>query len=84
MLADKLRQQASVSAALDAWQLRRQPRVRAVADLAGRLGALAEITHPLLRLMRDRVLPPLARMAAARSAGRVVLQEPSAVLRARA
>jgi 2-polyprenyl-6-methoxyphenol hydroxylase-like FAD-dependent oxidoreductase len=80
VLVDELRRGPDLPSALQAWQVRRQPKVRAVADLSGRLGALAEITHPAARWVRDRVLPPIARMAASRSAGAMVLQEPPAVL----
>lgn len=83
VLLDELQAGDTLPRALDAWQTRRQPKVRAVADLAARLGGLAEITNPLLRTIRDHVLPPLVRMFGTRDTGAMVLQESPARLRLR-
>lgn len=82
VLLDELRRAGGVAEALRAYESRRRPAVRKVARAAGRLGALAELTHPVLRALRDRVfMPVLSRLARADSID-FVLQEPSARLRA--
>jgi 2-polyprenyl-6-methoxyphenol hydroxylase-like FAD-dependent oxidoreductase len=83
VLVDELRQAADLPTALSAWEARRRPKVRAVADMADRLGRLAEITNPAARWVRDRVLPPLARAAARRNTEAMVLQEPLTALSTR-
>jgi len=81
VLLDELRRQATIPQALAAYQARRQPAVRRVADLAGRLGRLAELSNPLARWLRDRVLMPLARLTARPSQSLLVMQEaPSTLL----
>ena len=52
VLVDELRRGPDLPSALQAWQVRRQPKVRAVADLSGRLGALAEIQRAFADLVR--------------------------------
>ena len=80
VLLDELRQAGTLPAALAAFEARRRPAVRRVADAAARLGALAEWTHPLARALRDRALMPLAaRLSRASDLARV-LQEPRETL----
>jgi len=75
VLLDELRRGGSLPAALAAYEARRRPAVRKVADAAARLGALAERTGPLARWLRDRLLMPLASLAVSEKATRSVLQE---------
>lgn len=82
VLLDELRAARDLDAALAAYDARRRPAVRAVADAAGRLGRLAELTHPAARFLRDRLLLPAASRLASERATRVVLQEPPARLHA--
>jgi hypothetical protein len=49
--------------------------VRRVADTAGRLGRLAELTHPAARWLRDRLLLPAARRLTTERTTAAVLQE---------
>ena len=80
VLLDELRRAADLPAALAAYEARRRPAVRWVADAAARLGALAEWTHPVARRLRDRLLmPAVARLAPATDLARV-LQEDRATL----
>ena len=80
VLLDELRRAGDLPAALAAYQARRRPAVRWVADAAARLGALAEWTHPFARALRDRLLmPAVARLGATGDVGRV-LQESRATL----
>jgi 2-polyprenyl-6-methoxyphenol hydroxylase-like FAD-dependent oxidoreductase len=80
VLLDELRRTENISAALTAYQNRRQPKVRQVATAAARLGGLAEHTHPVARWLRDRVLMPLARLAVSEKTTRSALQETSETL----
>jgi 2-polyprenyl-6-methoxyphenol hydroxylase-like FAD-dependent oxidoreductase len=80
MLLHELRRGATVADALDAWQRRRIPAVRRVADTAQRLGRIAEITSAPARWVRDRVLLPVAGMLATPAATAAVLQEPTELL----
>ncbi|MBZ0231289.1 MAG: hypothetical protein K8M05_02990, partial [Deltaproteobacteria bacterium] len=50
--------------------------VRRVATTAARLGALAELTNPVARWLRDRVLVPLAARGDDRARSALVNQEP--------
>lgn len=80
VLLDELRRHATLPEALGAYEARRQPAVRRVADTAARLGRLAEVSNPIGRLLRDRVLMPLARRFASASTNETVMQEPPAAL----
>lgn len=60
VLLTELCRAADLATGLAAYDRRRRPAVRWVADQAGRLGALAELTHPLSRWGRDRLLLPVA------------------------
>jgi 2-polyprenyl-6-methoxyphenol hydroxylase-like FAD-dependent oxidoreductase len=80
VLLDELRRGPALPAALAAWEARRRPAVRWVAETSARLGALAELTHPASRLLRDRVLLPLLRRLSSAPDPRAVLQEPAEAL----
>jgi len=81
ILLDALGRHASFEAALTAYQARRAPAVRWVARAAARLGAIAELTHPVARAVRDRIVLPLSMRFAGDTTPRV-LQEPLPDLRA--
>jgi 2-polyprenyl-6-methoxyphenol hydroxylase-like FAD-dependent oxidoreductase len=57
------------------YEARRRPTVRRIADLSARRGALAEVTHPVMRWVRDRLLLPVANRLADSRAYLVILQE---------
>jgi len=82
VLLDELRRAAGVADALRAYEARRRPAVRRVARAAARLGTLAELTNPIARAMRDRILMPIVARLARGSDIDFVLQEPVATLRA--
>lgn len=82
VLGAALRQQTDVPEALAIYDARRRPAVRKVADAAARLGALAGWTHPLARLLRDRVLMPIANRTMGDGAVHTVLQESPGTLAA--
>jgi 2-polyprenyl-6-methoxyphenol hydroxylase-like FAD-dependent oxidoreductase len=83
VLCQELRRARTLQEGLDAYDLRRRPRVARVARTAARLGKLAELTHPVLRFMRDRVLMPLAARGDGSANTRLALQEdPAALARA--
>ena len=81
VLLDSLRGAGSVRDALVAYEARRKPRVTRVARMAARLGRLAELTGAIPRLLRDRVLLPVAARLLPDPAA-TVLQEPVETLRA--
>jgi 2-polyprenyl-6-methoxyphenol hydroxylase-like FAD-dependent oxidoreductase len=81
VLLDELRRAPSLEVALATYDTRRRQKVKKVADLAARLGRLAELTHPVARALRDRVLLPIAGLLPTRRMTAVVLQEPSSRLR---
>jgi len=77
VLLDELRAHAELPIALAAYQERRQGAVRKVAQASARLGSLAEVTNPVGRWLRDRVLMPvIARLSTADTTS-TVLQEPT-------
>jgi 2-polyprenyl-6-methoxyphenol hydroxylase-like FAD-dependent oxidoreductase len=80
VLLDELRRAPSVDVALAAYDARRRPAVRRVADMAARLGRLAEATHPVMRAVRDRVLLPVAAHLTTARMTAAVLQEPPGAL----
>ena len=80
VLLDELRRAHTIEVALSAYERRRRPAVRRVAVASARLGRLAEVTHPVPRTLRDRVLVPLIRLFASPRATAMVLQEPTARL----
>jgi 2-polyprenyl-6-methoxyphenol hydroxylase-like FAD-dependent oxidoreductase len=82
VLLHELRRQGDVASALASYQARRQPAVAWVSSTAARLGRLAELTHPMARLLRDRVLMPVAQRRSRASDLAAVMQEPSDVLHA--
>jgi 2-polyprenyl-6-methoxyphenol hydroxylase-like FAD-dependent oxidoreductase len=80
VLVDALRQAGTLPEALAAYDRRRRPSVRRVADQAARLGGLAERTHPAVRWLRDRVLMPLAgRLSGAKAFEQVLQERPEAL-----
>ena len=81
MLYDEIRRAHSLPDALTAWQKRRQPAVRKVAKVSSALGAMAEVTHPVARTLRDRLLLPVASMFSSERAVAQLLQEPPELLR---
>ncbi|MFL5619811.1 MAG: FAD-dependent oxidoreductase [Gemmatimonadaceae bacterium] len=81
VLLDELRHVSSLEQALATYDLRRRPAVKRVADMAARLGRLAELTHPFARAVRDRVVLPIAGLFSTASMTRTVLQESQATLR---
>lgn len=81
VLLDELRRAEKVADALAAYERRRRPAVRRVADAAARLGRLAEITHPAARVVRDRALLPVAGLFATTRAMAQLWQEPLEFLR---
>jgi 2-polyprenyl-6-methoxyphenol hydroxylase-like FAD-dependent oxidoreductase len=82
VLLDELRRSATPDGALAAYDARRRPAVRRVAETAARLGRLAEATNPVARAVRDRVLLPAAGLLTTARTTAAVLQEPAHVLRA--
>jgi 2-polyprenyl-6-methoxyphenol hydroxylase-like FAD-dependent oxidoreductase len=80
VLLDELRRHDTLSAGLAAYQKRRRKAVKRVADASSRLGKLAEVTHPLPRTMRDRLLMPVLGLFATTRATSLLLQEPTATL----
>jgi len=80
VLLDELRRAEDVESAFARYQQRRQRAVSQVARLVARLGALAEITNPIGRWLRDRILMRGLSLAG-RSAPRAdVLQEATETL----
>jgi 2-polyprenyl-6-methoxyphenol hydroxylase-like FAD-dependent oxidoreductase len=77
VMLDELRQAPTVAEGLAAYERRRRTPVRRVATAAGRLGRVAEWTHPAARAMRDRVLVPLLNTFATRGTTAMLLQEPT-------
>jgi 2-polyprenyl-6-methoxyphenol hydroxylase-like FAD-dependent oxidoreductase len=80
VLLDARRRAGTLAAGLDAYERRRRPRVAYVATTAARIGRLAEVTHPVGRALRDRVLLPVARRMATAETSRAVMQEEVGVL----
>lgn len=80
VLFDELRRGETLAAGLNAYQRRRQGAVRRVADASSRLGKLAEVTNPIARAMRDRILLPIVELSASNNATALLLQEPTATL----
>ena len=80
VLLDELRRADDMEAAFARYQQRRQRAVARVARMAARLGAVAEITNPLGRWVRDRVLMPVLSLVAGSAATSEVLQEPTETL----
>jgi len=80
VLLDELRRHDTLAAGLAAYQKRRRKAVKRVADASSRLGKLAEVTHPVPRTMRDRVLMPIVGLFATTRATALLLQEPTETL----
>jgi len=79
VLLDELRRAPDLAGGLDHYQQRRMPAVKRVAGASGNLGALAELTNPAARWLRDRLLLPLASRFSDDPTARV-MQEPTATL----
>ena len=80
VLRDELRRCSTLAEGLAAYERRRQKAVRRVADASSRLGRLAEVTHPVARTLRDRVLLPIVGLFATTKATSLLLQEPTETL----
>ena len=80
VLLDELRHHDTLAAGLAAYQKRRRKAVKRVSDASSRLGKLAEVTHPVPRTMRDRVLMPIVGLFATTKATALLLQEPTETL----
>lgn len=80
ILVAELRRSSSVADGLAAYERRRKTAVRRVADASARLGMLGEVTHPVGRALRDRVLMPIASLFATTKATSLLLQEPTETL----
>ena len=80
VLQFELRQCSTLAEVLEAYERRRQKAVRRVADASTRLGKLAEVTHPVARTLRDRVLLPIVGLFATTKATSLLLQEPTETL----
>ncbi|MDF2773633.1 MAG: putative monooxygenase [Geminicoccaceae bacterium] len=79
-LLDELCRARTIEGALGAYDRRRRPAVRRVAVASARLGRLAEVTHPVPRTLRDRILVPVLRAFASPRTTAMMLQEPTARL----
>jgi 2-polyprenyl-6-methoxyphenol hydroxylase-like FAD-dependent oxidoreductase len=75
VLFDALREAPDLATGLADYAARRQHKVRHVADTAERLARLADLAHPLLRLLRDRVLMPVVNRLPSDQQLRAVMQE---------
>lgn len=80
VLLDELRRCVTLQDGLRAYQRRRQKAVRRVANASSRLGRLAEVTHPVGRTLRDRLLLPVVGLFASAKATALLLQEPTDTL----
>jgi 2-polyprenyl-6-methoxyphenol hydroxylase-like FAD-dependent oxidoreductase len=81
-LCEELRRAPSLTAALAAWQNRRRPAVRRVARVSESLGLLAEVTNPVARTLRDRLLLPVLSLFSSERAVAQLMQESPDALRA--
>jgi len=80
VLFDELRRCPTLQDGLGAYERRRRKAVRRVAEASSRLGRLAEVTHPVARVMRDRLLMPVVGLFASAKATALLLQEPTDTL----
>jgi 2-polyprenyl-6-methoxyphenol hydroxylase-like FAD-dependent oxidoreductase len=80
ILLDELRRADDLHGGLVRYQRRRQPAVAKVARAAAQLGSLAEITNPVGRWLRDRVMLPIATRVAGPPNPATVFQEPAETL----
>ena len=80
VLLDELVRHADLQTALVAYERRRKPAVSVVATLARRLGRLAELRQSWLRVLRDRLLLPIANHLTSEGSTARVLQEPPRLL----
>jgi len=80
VLLDELRRANSLDAALEAYERRRRPAVSRVATASAILGRLAEMTNPVARALRDRILLPVVRTFSTSTSIAMMMQEPSSTL----
>jgi 2-polyprenyl-6-methoxyphenol hydroxylase-like FAD-dependent oxidoreductase len=80
VLSAELRRAGTLQQALAAYDARRRPKVEHVASTAARLGKLAELTHPWLCFVRNRVLMPMASLGDGSAMARAAWQEDPATL----
>ncbi len=81
VLVDELRRAADLPAALAAYEARRRPAVRWVADTATGSAPSPSRTHPAARWLRDRLLmPAVARLAPATDPARVLQEDRDTLL----
>ena len=80
VLVAELRRSKTLADGLAAYQARRQKAVKRVADASSRLGMLAEVTSPVGRFMRNRMLLPVVGLLASSTATALLLQEPTETL----
>ncbi len=80
VLLDEVRRADDLQTAFARYQQRRRSAVARVARMAARLGAVAEITNPLGRWLRDRILMRLLSLAGRSATTSEVLQEPTETL----
>jgi 2-polyprenyl-6-methoxyphenol hydroxylase-like FAD-dependent oxidoreductase len=76
VLLDELMRAPALGHALLAYDSRRRARVRRVADMAGRLGSLAELHGPITQWLRNQCLRAAGRVISADRQVGTVLQEP--------
>lgn len=80
VLLDELRRNDTIESGLAAYQRRRRKPVMRVSNASARLGKLAEVTNPVTRRLRDRMLLPVVSLLASPKATSLLLQEPTATL----
>jgi len=80
VLVDELRRCRNLPDGLQAYERRRRKAVKRVADASSHLGRLAELTHPVARTMRDRLLMPVLNLFASTKSTALLLQEPTKTL----
>lgn len=80
VLLNELQRRDSLADGLAAYERRRRKAVKRVSDASSRLGMLAEVTHPVPRVLRDRLLLPVVSLFATTKAMSLLLQEPTETL----
>ena len=80
VLLDEVRRAATLEEGLRAYEERRRPAVTKVAMMSARIGRLGDVTQPTLRVIRNRVLMPVAGMLSSPKTTAVVMQESPGLL----
>jgi len=81
VLLDEVRRADTIEAALVCYQHRRRSAVARVAQVTSMLGALAEVTNPLARKLRDLLLMPvMARLGGDGDRSRLLQESPEVLL----